>query len=93
MIAGAQHSGAVGTPNVYPDLAAGKTFGEVWRDGLNYGATHAGEKYVEYVGWHHPLPDEGVWTLQESMMPKAVLHGDGTLRLNPPQAKADVSNR
>lgn len=86
IIAGAQHSGAVGTPNVYPDLTAGKTFGETWRDGLNYGFTHAGEKHIEYVCWKAE-PEEGVWKGEESMTPKAVLLGDGTLRLSPPTAR------
>jgi hypothetical protein len=81
MIAGTQHGGVVGTPNIYPDLAAGKTFGEAWRNGLNYGETQPGEPFVSYYCW---LKNEGPgkWTLDQSMDPKAVLHGDGTLRLS-----------
>ena len=42
-IAGTQHSGAMGTPQLYGDLAAGYTIGEAWRQALAYELEQAGE--------------------------------------------------
>jgi hypothetical protein len=75
-IAGTQHSGAVGTPPLYADLAAGHTIGEAWRRALEYELERAGESArVDWCGAGIAEEPYGVWPA------KAVLLGDGTLRL------------
>jgi hypothetical protein len=75
-IAGTQHSGAMGTPPLYEDLAAGSTIGEAWRRALAYELRRTGEParlaWCEQGFVEEPY---GVWPA------KAVLVGDGTLRL------------
>ena len=75
-IAGTQHSGAIGTPSLYGDLAAGHTLGEAWRRGLGYEIGRTGEPArIAWCGVGILEEPYGVWP------PKAVLIGDGTLRL------------
>jgi hypothetical protein len=75
-IAGTQHSGAMGTPSLYADLATGLTIGEAWQRALAYELEHAGEParlaWCEAGVLEEPY---GVWPH------KAVLLGDGSLRL------------
>ncbi len=74
-IAGTQHSGAVGVPVFYESLAAGKTFGESWKNALSYLIENKGNEITIY------------WCDQETTEPegasvyKAVLIGDGTLKI------------
>jgi hypothetical protein len=74
-IAGTQHSGAMGTPPLYGDLATGMTIGEAWRRALEYELVRTGQPAG--VAWCGGTLEEpyGVWPA------KAVLIGDGTLRL------------
>jgi hypothetical protein len=75
-IAGTQHSGAMGTPGLYADLAAGRTLGDAWRRALAYELERTGEP--ARLAWcDEGMRDEpyGVWPH------KAVLIGDGSLRL------------
>ena len=75
-IAGTQHSGAMGTPPLYSDLAAGHTLGEAWRRALAYELERTGQP--ARLAWCEAGVIEepyGVWPH------KAVLIGDGSLRL------------
>jgi hypothetical protein len=75
-IAGTQHSGAMGTPTLYGDLAAGHTIGEAWRRALEYELERTGEP--ARLAWC----DAGVLEEPYGVWPhKAVLIGDGSLRL------------
>jgi hypothetical protein len=74
-IAGTQHSGAVGTPILYKNLASGTTIGEAWKDGLSYIVEHSGDKLNIYWNNHRDIWFEG------TSINKAVLIGDGTLKL------------
>jgi hypothetical protein len=74
-VAGTQHSGAVGSPILYESLAAGKTMGEAWKDALVWSIEHSGEKKT--IHWC----DRETTRIEGSVAYKAVLIGDGTLRL------------
>lgn len=74
-VAGTQHSGAVGEPIFYQSLAAGKSIGEAWKEGLAWSIKHLGERST--IHWCHR--DEAQTTVSAPY--KAVLIGDGTLRL------------
>jgi hypothetical protein len=52
-------------------------------NGLNYGFAHRGEPFVSYNCWEKD-DGRGTWTEEGSMHTRAVLHGDGTLRLPAP---------
>jgi len=73
-IAGTQHSGAVGTPILYEDLKSGKSFGDAWKNALTWEMEHSD---IE-IYWHNG--DTLTWNI-ETLYKKAVLIGDGTLRL------------
>ena len=75
-IAGTQHSGSVGVPVLYDYLASGKSVGEAWKDAIRWSIEHSGEPMEVY--W---CDRKEFWT--EGKDPyKAVLVGDGTLRLS-----------
>ena len=74
-IAGTQHSGSVGVPVLYDSLASGKDIGDAWKDAILWSIEHSGEQMEVY--W---CDRKEFWT--EGKDPyKAVLIGDGTLRL------------
>jgi hypothetical protein len=74
-IAGTQHSGSIGAPILYDFLASGKNIGEAWKEAIRWSIEHSGEKMEVY--W---CDRKESWT--EGKDPyKAVLIGDGTLRL------------
>jgi hypothetical protein len=81
-IAGTQHSGAMGTPSLYGDLAAGYPIGEAWRRALAFDLARTGEP-ARLVWCDRGAVEEpyGVWPH------KAVLVGDGTLRLRAPPTR------
>ena len=81
-LSGTQHGGVIGTPTIYPDLAAGRTFGEAWLNGARYEAAHWGEECVFFASFS-PAPDRRARIGWGAQLPAAVLHGDGTLRLPP----------
>ena len=74
-IAGTQHSGAVGVPVLYENLAKGENLGEAWKDGLTYLIKHLNDKMTIYWCDRKTTEPEGASTY------KAVLIGDGTLKL------------
>lgn len=74
-IAGTQHSGAVGNPQLYRDLASGMTIGDAWRRALEYEFRHIGEEMI--VLWCDGPANESYGVAPY----KAVLIGDGSLRL------------
>jgi hypothetical protein len=79
-LSGTQHGGVIGTPTIYPDLAAGCTFGEAWLSGARYEAAHWGEECVFFASFSKK-PDRRERIGWGAQLPAAVLHGDGTLRL------------
>lgn len=80
LFCGTQHSGVVAAPTLYPDLAAGLTFGGAFRNAVNYEVAHWGEAYFEYTSWAQG-PDHRMQWRRGHSLPAAVLHGDGSLRL------------
>lgn len=74
-IAGTQHSGAVGVPILYKSLDEGKTFGNAWKEGLNWIVENTGKDVIVFFN-----DFKQIWTEGRSLY-KAVLIGDGTLRL------------
>lgn len=74
-IAGTQHSGAVGVPILYESLKIGKTFGDSWKDALSSIIDKSGEKIIVVLD-----DNEQTW-IQGNSLYKAVLIGDGTLKL------------
>jgi len=75
-IAGTQHSGAMGTPTLYEDFAAGLTIGEAWRRALSYELERTGEPArLDWCEGGFVEEPYGEWPS------KAVLLGDGSLRL------------
>lgn len=74
-IAGTQHSGSIGVPTLYQSLSSGKTIGEAWKDALNWSISHSGEKITVY--WF----DQKITSVEGKDPYKAVLIGDGTLKL------------
>lgn len=79
---GAQHSGVTAAPTLYPDLAAGHSFGEGFRRAANYEAAHWTEWHRQYVTWSKEPDHSDAWQWGQGL-PAAVLHGDGSLRLPP----------
>lgn len=86
---GTQHSGVTAAPTLYPDLAAGCTFGEAFRNAAVYEARHWGEPYAEYVSWAKTPNCAEFWQWGQAL-PATVLHGDGTLRLPPWQGNGGL---
>lgn len=74
-IAGTQHSGATGVPSFYKSLARGKTIGGAWRDAMVRSIGNSGKKITVYR-----RDGSQKWTAGTGPY-KAVLIGDGTLRL------------
>lgn len=74
-IAGTQHSGAVGVPILYKSLDSGKSFGNAWKDGLNWIVENKGKNVTVFFNGSRQI-----WTEGRSLY-KAVLIGDGTLKL------------
>jgi hypothetical protein len=84
VIAGTQHSGTIGVPALYDELARGRPLGEAWRKALAWSLEHAG-KSLELHWCERTQP----WDPSVDAY-KAVLLGDGTLRL-PPATRATPS--
>ena len=82
LFCGTQHSGVCAAPTLYPDLAAGRTFGDALRNAANYEVVHWAEPFREYVSWSAEPDHRTQWRWGHAL-PAAVLHGDGTLRLPP----------
>jgi hypothetical protein len=82
VIAGTQHSGAIGVPVLYDYLAEGQRLGDAWRRAIDWSLENAGETLV--LQW---CDSEEPWDPSADPY-KAVLLGDGTLRLpvQPPGA-------
>ena len=74
-IAGTQHSGAIGVPVVYDALAEGVSIGNAWRRGIEWSLENAGPS-LTFVWCDRNEP----WDPSVDAY-KAVLLGDGTLRL------------
>lgn len=75
-IAGTQHSGTVGVPMMYEELAVGKSFGEAWKDALTWLEEHQDElRTIRY------FPNDAQKSPYGESIHKAVLIGDGTLKL------------
>lgn len=74
-IAGTQHGGANLTPVFYNGLASRKTIGEAWREALSWSILNPDTKLTVYWCDHVEI-----WTPAPTAY-KAVLIGDGTLRL------------
>lgn len=86
-IAGTQHSGSVGVPILYDYLASGKNIGEAWKDSIRWSIEHSGEQMEVY--W---CDRKELWT--EGKDPyKAVLIGDGTLKLPDGKQHSRTNNR
>jgi hypothetical protein len=81
-LAGTQHGGVIGTPTIYPDLAAGLTFGEAWLNGARYEAERWGQDCIFFASFSG-APDHRSRIGWGAQLPAAVLHGDGTLTLPP----------
>jgi hypothetical protein len=81
-LSGTQHGGVIGTPTIYPDLAAGRTFGQAWLAGARYEADHWGQDCVFFASFSK-APDRRERIGWGAQLPAAVLHGDGTLTLPP----------
>jgi hypothetical protein len=87
VVAGTQHSGAIGVPLFYEELAAGASLGEAWRHAIAWSLSNAANQYPQ------------VWCDRtESWSPgddpyRAVLLGDGTLKMPPGPASRDASTR
>jgi hypothetical protein len=76
VIAGNQHSGAVGNPNLYESLAAGKSIGDSWKDALEDLVIDSEEIIrIRYSPSEIEIVPKGKSNY------KAVLIGDGTLHL------------
>jgi hypothetical protein len=75
VIAGTQHSGAVGVPMLYDELEQGLAIGDAWRDALTWSIRNSGPslefQWCDRTEPYDPAPD----------VYKAVLLGDGTLHL------------
>ena len=79
VIAGTQHSGAVGVSRLYDNLAKKESLGEAWREAMEWSLDHGGRNLK--LKW---CDKDEPW--DPSIDPyKAVLLGDGTLHL--PAAK------
>jgi hypothetical protein len=75
-VAGTQHSGTVGIPILYEQLAKGKSFGESWKEALVWLEENQDDlRTIRYFP-----NDEQKSPIGESIH-KAVLIGDGTLKL------------
>ncbi len=76
VVAGTQHSGAVGNSQLYESLAVGKTIGDAWKDALSDLVVNSEDEIkIKY------FPNELEIILKGNSTYKAVLIGDGTLRL------------
>lgn len=76
VVAGTQHSGSVGVSILYNSLAAGKSFGEAWKDALVWLVEHS-DDHITIVYF----PNDKQISLAGESKYKAVLIGDGTLKL------------
>jgi hypothetical protein len=86
-IAGTQHSGSVGVPVLYDYLASGKNIGEAWKDSIRWSIEHSGEKMEVYWCDRKELWAEGKDPY------KAVLIGDGTLKVPDGKHHSRTNNR
>lgn len=75
VIAGTQHSGAIGVPVLYDFLAEGQRLGDAWRRAIDWSLENSGETLV--LQW---CDSQEPWDPSADPY-KAVLLGDGTLRL------------
>jgi hypothetical protein len=75
VIAGTQHSGAIGVPVFYEYLTEGGSLGDAWRRAIDWSLDNAGDSLV--LKW---CDSEEPWDPSADPY-KAVLLGDGTLRL------------
>jgi hypothetical protein len=82
VLAGTQHSGVIGTPTLFPDLAAGRSFGEAWLAGARYEAERWGQECAFFASFA-AAPDHRARIGWGAQLPAAVLLGDGTLTLPP----------
>jgi hypothetical protein len=87
LFCGAQHSGVAAAPTLYPDLAAGCTFGEAYRRAATFEAEHWAEWHRQHTRGSREPDESDSWQWGHGL-PAAVLHGDGTLRLPPWQGYA-----
>lgn len=75
VIAGTQHSGAIGVPMLYEEFAEGKSLGEAWREAIVWSLKHNGPNLTQ-----HWCDRDVKWDPSVDIY-KAVLLGDGTLHL------------
>lgn len=76
-IAGTQHSGAIGGLVLYENLSTGMAIGEAWKNALQWSIEQSGKKMnIYWCDGRNDTWEEGTDAY------KAVLIGDGTLKLN-----------
>jgi hypothetical protein len=75
VIAGTQHSGAIGVPVLYDELAKGQRVGDAWFDAIKWSLAHPGPTLT-----HRRCDREASYDPSIDAY-RAVLLGDGTLRM------------